>query len=1047
MKVLHIITSLGQGGAESALYELIKATHKTIDHNVVSLHDAGAYGPRLKKIGVNVETLGMPRGKLKFAGLWRLREIIRNYSPDLINTRLYHADLMGGVVSLFAGAPPVIWAIHSSDLGSLDKSWKTRFIRRICAILSYWIPSAIVTDSERAKKVHISLGYSPKKFIVINNGVDLFTFYRDKIAGQALRLELQVQGDQILLGLVARWDPLKDHSNFLQALSIIKSNNRKFICILVGKEMNSQNVALMELIRKNDLDEHVLLLGPSSDIPAIMNAIDLHVLSSSSESLPVAVIEAMACGTPCVVTDVGDARLITCDTGWVVPSKKPNALAAGIESAMEALEKNGKEALGKHCRRIIEEKYSLKVMADSYLKLWRDTLVGFESKATINTDASIVKVLHVIAGLDVGGAELALKRLVELHIRNPDYTHTVVSLKAVGLVGEQLREAGVDVVALEMNTPFRLLQGFVCLVTLIRRQRPDIVQTWMYHADLIGGLAARLAGCRKVIWGIRTTDIFPGKGVSRTTRWILKLCAILSNFIPHTILCVANRSKAVHAKKGYASSKMTVVSNGFEVKTYKLDLGIRQHIRESLNVSSDTLLIGSIGRFNYDKDHRSFITALATLASEDIKTCFLLVGRNIDFDNVDLMQWIEKTGYADRFKLLGERNDIPAILSAMDIFCLHSKTEGFPNVLGEAMCTSLPSVVTDVGDAGVLLGNAGLVVPPQDPERLAEALLTMIQYTSEARASLGNIALKRIKEHYSIESFQRQHEDLYQRVMIEKNIDEPTVAGFGYEWQRFDQSSLLPQESQKIFDSYFSVFPRQKLTADSIGFDLGCGSGRWAKLMAPRVGRLHCIDPSPALEVAKRNLAQNPNCEFHRSGVDAIPLDDESMDFGYALGVLHHIPNTQLALTACVNKIKIGAPFLVYLYYAFDNRPPWFRKIWKLSEVIRYFTCRLPYGLRYFVSQVIATILYFPFAKISSALEKSGMDVSNIPLSTYRHLTFYSMRTDAFDRFGTRLEQRFTKEQVQEMMETAGLEDIIFSEKEPYWCAVGTRKAITSIDN
>tara|TARA_Y100001960_G_C13972972_1_gene493822 strand:- start:15 stop:530 length:516 start_codon:yes stop_codon:yes gene_type:complete len=171
------------------------------------------------------------------------------------------------------------------------------------------------------------------------------------------------------------------------------------------------------------------------------------------------------------------------------------------------------------------------------------------------------------------------------------------------------------------------------------------------------------------------------------------------------------------------------------------------------------------------------------------------------------------------------------------------------------------------------------------------------------------------------------------------------------------------------------------------------------------------------------------------------------MDFGYALGVLHHIPNTQLALTECAKKIKPGSPFLVYLYYAFDNRPRWFRKIWRLSEVIRYFTCRLPYSLRYCVSQVIAGLLYFPFAKIAYALEKSGVDVSNIPLSTYRHLSFYSMRTDALDRFGTRLEQRFTKEQVQKMMETAGLEDIIFSNEEPYWCAVGTRKAMTSIDN
>jgi ubiquinone/menaquinone biosynthesis C-methylase UbiE len=277
--------------------------------------------------------------------------------------------------------------------------------------------------------------------------------------------------------------------------------------------------------------------------------------------------------------------------------------------------------------------------------------------------------------------------------------------------------------------------------------------------------------------------------------------------------------------------------------------------------------------------------------------------------------------------------------------------------------------------------------------------------------------------------------------MIDENIDEATVKGFGDEWERFDQAALSPQERQRIFDSYFSVFPWHNLTANAIGFDLGCGSGRWAKLVAPRVGTLHCIDPSSALEIAKRNLADNTNCEFHCANVDAIPLIDGSMDFGYSLGVLHHIPDTQSAMTACVKILKPGAPFLVYLYYAFDNRPFWFRGIWKLSEVARYGVSRLPYGLRYFVSQIIAGLVYFPFAKIAYLLEKSGLDVSNFPLSAYRHCTFYTMRTDALDRFGTRLEQRFTKDQIQEMMETAGLENIVFSTEVPYWCAVGTRNA------
>jgi glycosyltransferase involved in cell wall biosynthesis len=340
-----------------------------------------------------------------------------------------------------------------------------------------------------------------------------------------------------------------------------------------------------------------------------------------------------------------------------------------------------------------------------------------------------------------------------------------VSLGGVGVVGQQLRELGTEVTTLGLNSVFQLPGVFFRLVKLIRSQHPDIVQTWMYHADLIGGLAALLAGCRKVIWGIRNTDLLLGAGVSQTTGWVMKLCALLSGFVPHTILCVAHRAKTVHADAGYAREKLTVISNGFDVETYRSRLNVRYRIRQSFNVPSDALIIGSIGRFNGYKDHRNFVLAAENLALADSGAYFLMVGRDIDSNNVALMQWIKETSYADRFRLLGERTDVPDILAAMDIFCLHSKSEGFPNVLGEAMCTGLPSVVTDVGDAGVLLGDSGLVVSPQDPQGLAQGLLTLIQSSPETRASLGDIARKRIEENYSIEAIKRQYEEMYQKVM------------------------------------------------------------------------------------------------------------------------------------------------------------------------------------------------------------------------------------------------------------------------------------------
>jgi len=273
-----------------------------------------------------------------------------------------------------------------------------------------------------------------------------------------------------------------------------------------------------------------------------------------------------------------------------------------------------------------------------------------------------------------------------------------------------------------------------------------------------------------------------------------------------------------------------------------------------------------------------------------------------------------------------------------------------------------------------------------------------------------------------------------------KNADHATVEGFGQEWARFDQSTLSEVDARRVFEEYFSLFPWAALPAGAVGFDLGCGSGRWARLAAPRVGLLHCIDASDeALGVARRNLASLTNVQFHHASVDQLPLADGSMDFGYSLGVLHHVPDTQAGIDACVAKLKSGAPFLVYLYYAFDNRPPWFRALWKATDVARRVISRLPHRQKNLVSDAIALGVYLPLARTAAGLARAGVDVSSFPLSAYRDRSFYVMRTDALDRFGTQLEQRFTAEQVRQMMTRAGLRDVVVADTGPFWTSVGVK--------
>jgi len=272
------------------------------------------------------------------------------------------------------------------------------------------------------------------------------------------------------------------------------------------------------------------------------------------------------------------------------------------------------------------------------------------------------------------------------------------------------------------------------------------------------------------------------------------------------------------------------------------------------------------------------------------------------------------------------------------------------------------------------------------------------------------------------------------------NVDVSVTRGFGDEWTRFDQTQLAQVERQAIFDEYFRIFPWDQLSPGAIGADFGCGSGRWAAVVAPRVGKLLCVDASAqALAVARRTLRDAPNCEFLEASVGALPIPEESLDFAYSLGVLHHIPDTAAGLRACVTTLKKGAPFLVYLYYKFDNRPFWYAWIWKLTEAVRWAVSRLPFPLRYTVSQLLALLVYWPLARGAALMERFGLNVNTMPLSYYRDKSLYVMRTDALDRFGTRLERRFTRSQIEQMMKNAGLKDIRFNDAPPYWCAVGVK--------
>jgi SAM-dependent methyltransferase len=271
------------------------------------------------------------------------------------------------------------------------------------------------------------------------------------------------------------------------------------------------------------------------------------------------------------------------------------------------------------------------------------------------------------------------------------------------------------------------------------------------------------------------------------------------------------------------------------------------------------------------------------------------------------------------------------------------------------------------------------------------------------------------------------------------NIHDPTLEAFDDKWRARWKRGSDAAHDERTFRAFFSLFPLNEL-AGAEGFDLGCGVGRHAEMIAPRVGRLHCIDPSPnALAAARAALDSQPNAAFHLAAVDNIPLADASQDFGYSMGVLHHVPDTEAGLRCCVAKLKPGAPFLLYLYYRLDNRPLWFRGLWKLSDWGRRLICRMPFRMRKAVCDAIAVAVYWPLSRAALVLERAGLDVENFPLSFYRRTPLANLKVSSLDRFGTPLEQRFTRPEIEAMMRRCGLEKIVFQDHAPYWVALGRR--------
>jgi glycosyltransferase involved in cell wall biosynthesis len=764
MRVLFLVRSLEVGGAERQLVLLARGlARRGHDVSVAVFYAGGLFEAEVRAAGLPLHDLRKRNRWETLPCLARLAQLVRATRPDVVHGYLGLANQASATVRFLFPGVKVVWGIRSAKDDLRAYGWLARAGTRL-ERLTAPLADAVIANSRAAERQVIASGVDPRKVVVIPNGIDCERFAFDPPGRARVRREWGIPDGAPLVGMVARLDPVKSHATFLQAVARVSERrpDARFVC--VGHGAAGYRTRLEGLARELGAPARFVAPGGQTVTSAIYSALDVAVLSSDpGESFPNVLGEAMACARPCVATDSGDAREILGDAGAVVPPRDPAALAGAVLEVLARTDRGG-GALSAAARQRVERCYSV----DLLVRRTEQALERVVSRRRAAPGAPLVhparplRVTHVITSVGSGGAQAMLHKLV-LATQGQGVQHRVVALMEGGVLAPRLREAGAEVTSLGIRRGVPDAAAAWRLARLLRSDPPDVVQSWLYHADLLAGLAALAAGRVPVVWGIRHADVDPGHA-KRLTRWTRLLCARLSGVLPSRIVCCGDAALRAHAGLGYRAERMVVIPNGFPLDGLARDPDAGAAVRRELSLPDGALVVGLLGRFDPDKDHRNFLAAAARVARAAPAAWFVLAGDGVDGANPTLRGWIEAHGLAGRVRLLGLRSDVPRLLSALDVLALSSRAEAFPNVLGEALACGVPCVATDCGDCREIVGPAGRIVPPRDPAALAAALLEVLALPAGARAALGAAGRERVAERYDLRGVARRYLALYAEV-------------------------------------------------------------------------------------------------------------------------------------------------------------------------------------------------------------------------------------------------------------------------------------------
>lgn len=767
LHIVHIISGLGQGGAETVLHRLLTAPMQGDRHEVISMGTEGVFGPRLRAAGIPVHTLGMgsPQGLLK--GLWRLFRLLRERKPDVVQTWMYHADLIGGVVARLAGIKAVSWGIRNSGADLHRSSRSAKAIAWLCARLSGVVPAVIVSCAQNAADRHRQWGYRADRMLVIPNGYDLSRWQPDDGARRAARQEWGVPDDAVVIGSVARWNPLKDHENLLAAFALSRQRNPRLRCVLIGHEMEAANRRLAALLDRYALHDSVILLGKRDDVPVLMNGLDVHVLSSRAEGFPNVVAEAMAAGIACVVTDVGDAAMMVDDTGWVAPPRNPAALSQGIDAAVAQLGTANMAQRAARGRERVGRLFSLQAMVEAYHVVWRRLSADFPQhrprEAVPGMGRSSVSHRRLLFVVNNPAFFLSHRLPLALGAKDAGFEVHVATMDGPSVPQIVARGLTHHVIPLSRSgkNPVQEVQTIHALWRLFRQLRPEIIHAVTIKPVLYGGIAARLAGVPAYIAAvsglgfifIRRTGGVDFLRLAATTLYRLALGH------PNSRVIFQNTNdRDVLRSEGVVRPDQAVLIRGSGV-----DLAAFPAVAEPEGPPRAIM----VARLLIDKGVREFVEAARRTSGHPSGLRWTLVGspdpgNPASISVAELTEW-QQEGIVE---CLGEREDIAALYQQSHIAVLPSYREGLPKSLVEAAASGRAIVTTDVPGCrdAIEPGVSGLLVPAADAAALAEAVSRLAD-DAQLRRDMAAAGRRLAEREFDIRKVVAAHLALYEGLM------------------------------------------------------------------------------------------------------------------------------------------------------------------------------------------------------------------------------------------------------------------------------------------